>query len=116
LSLNPSTEANQRAPQIFSETWKQQSQPEQREHNNRENSADLIGTNDPGSRERSNACDCGEGGRHPYEKRKAAATKRLVGTRKYERQNRQDARTDYGQNTANERQKVQKHVPANPVH
>jgi hypothetical protein len=116
LALNPSTEANQWPRQIFGQTWKKQSQPQNCKNYNRENSADLIGANNPGSRERSNTCDCGEGGRHPNEKRKAAATKRLIGTRKYERQNWQDARTDYGQNTANERQKVQKHVPANPVH
>jgi hypothetical protein len=116
LALHPSAEANQWPRQIFGQTWKKQSQPQQPKNDNCENSADLICTNDPGSRERSNACDCGEGGRHPNEKRKAAATKRLIGTRKYERQNRQDARTDYRQNTANESQKVQKHVPAIPVH
>jgi hypothetical protein len=116
LALNSSTEANQWARQIFSQTWEQERQPEQPENDNRKNSADLIGTNDPGSRKRSNACDRGEGGRHSNEKRKAAAPKRLIGTRKYERQNRQDARTDYRQNTANESQKVQKHVSASPVH
>jgi hypothetical protein len=117
LALNPSTEANQWARQIFSQAWKKQSQPQHRENYNGENSADLIGANNPCSRKRNNARDRSEGGRHTNQKRESTSTKRLVGTRKDERQNWQDARTDYGQNTANESQKVQKHhVPASPVH
>jgi len=52
---------------------------------------DLIGANDPASREGGNACDDRKRGRHTDKERKATPAKGLVGTGKYERQDRQDA-------------------------
>jgi hypothetical protein len=70
----------------------------------------LIRAHNPRSRERGDARDRGEGGRHSDQKRKTTAAKRLIGAGKYERQDRQYARTDDGQHTAHESQNVEKHV------
>ncbi|MGB7029496.1 MAG: hypothetical protein WBD72_19600, partial [Candidatus Acidiferrum sp.] len=71
-----------------------QSQPEQREDHHRESPADLIGTYYPRARKCCNAGDDGKGRRHAGKKRQSTAAKWLVGTGKYERQNRQDTRAD----------------------
>ncbi len=89
---------------------RQQRGGERRQQNQRQQPAILIHTHRPGAAHGSQSGNTCKRHRHPDQQGQAARQEFLLRTRKDERQYRQDARTEYGQHTA---QKYQQHYDHN---
>ena len=69
----------------------------------------MIGTDGPASADRCEAGDGSEGDGHASEEGKTALAERVIGAGKDKREDREDARAEDGEDSAEIRQKKQKH-------
>src|SRR5262249_32851456 len=95
--------------QNLSNAGKEKRDRENRKDDESDAATDLVGANDPGAGKSGDGSDDRKGEAHAREQRKSAATEGLVGARKNEWKDRQNARARDGQNASDERQEIKEH-------